>query len=66
MMFIPHRRHPYGPPWPVTGTVYFLYADDVRTSQEAHVSTVCNFMVIIIIIGIISSMLLSLAKTETL
>jgi hypothetical protein len=40
MMFVPHRRHTS--PLFVTGDIFtVLYLDDVRTSQETHVSTVC-------------------------
>jgi hypothetical protein len=43
-MFVPYRKQTYGPPRPVTrtaqgvlrGQLYFLYTDDVRTSQETH------------------------------
>jgi hypothetical protein len=31
MMFVPHMKHAYGPPRPVTAiTLLFLYVDDVR------------------------------------
>jgi hypothetical protein len=35
-MLVNCRKHPYGPPSPVTGIALFLYVDDVRTSQETH------------------------------
>jgi hypothetical protein len=39
-MFVPHRKHT--PPLPVNGDSFdFVYVDDVRTSQEAYVSTAC-------------------------
>jgi hypothetical protein len=43
MIFVPHRKHTYGPPRPITGIALFFYVDDVRTSQEAHLwtSTAC-------------------------
>jgi hypothetical protein len=36
-MFVPHRKHSYGPPWPVT-------VDKVRTPQETYLwsYTACN------------------------
>jgi hypothetical protein len=37
-MFVPHRKHNYGPPQPVIGVTY---ADDVRTLQEVQVSMAC-------------------------
>jgi hypothetical protein len=44
MMFVPHRKHTYGPTRLVTETaLLYLYVDNVRTSQEIHlwVSTAC-------------------------
>jgi hypothetical protein len=43
MVFVPLRKHSYGPPRPVTGIAYFLFVDDVRTSQETPLwaSTAC-------------------------
>jgi hypothetical protein len=35
MLFGPHRKHTYGPPRHVAGTV-LRYVADVRTSQETH------------------------------
>jgi hypothetical protein len=35
-MFVPHRRHTFGPLRPVTGIALFFYVD-VRTSQETHI-----------------------------
>jgi hypothetical protein len=40
MMFVPHRKHAYGPPRPVTGIDLFPYVDDVCTSQETHLRAV--------------------------
>jgi hypothetical protein len=36
-MLVPQRKYAYRPPGPVTET--FIYVDDVRTSQETHLST---------------------------
>jgi hypothetical protein len=37
MMFVPHKKHTYGPPRPIMGILLlFLYVDDVRASQEAY------------------------------
>jgi hypothetical protein len=43
MMFIPHRKHTYGPPQPVMKIVLLFYVVDDRTSQELHLwaSTTC-------------------------
>jgi hypothetical protein len=44
VMFVPHRKHIYRPPRPVTGmALLFLYVDGARTSQETHVraATTC-------------------------
>jgi hypothetical protein len=44
MKFVPHRKHTYGHPQPVRGIdLLFLYADEVRTSQETRLwaSTAC-------------------------
>jgi hypothetical protein len=42
MLFVPHWKHAYLPPWSVTGIAFF-FADDVHASQETHlwISTVC-------------------------
>jgi hypothetical protein len=36
MMFVPHRKHTYGPPRLDGNGLNFLYVDDVLTSQETH------------------------------
>jgi hypothetical protein len=44
MMFVPRRKHTYGPLQPVTGIALLsLYAHNVPTSQETHlwISTAC-------------------------
>jgi hypothetical protein len=44
MMFVPRRKHTYGPPQPVTGrALLIIYVNDVPASQEAHLraSTAC-------------------------
>jgi hypothetical protein len=42
MMFVPHIKHNYKPVRPVPGRVLvFLYVGKIRTSREAHASTVC-------------------------
>jgi hypothetical protein len=41
MVFVPDRKHTYGPPRPVTDSFTFAHADDVRTSQETQASTAC-------------------------
>jgi hypothetical protein len=35
-VFVPHRKHTYIPPRSVKGIDYFLYVDDIRTSQQTH------------------------------
>jgi hypothetical protein len=37
MMLVPHRKHPYGPPPPVTGIALLSFVDGVRTSRETHI-----------------------------
>jgi hypothetical protein len=41
MMFIPRRKHAYGPSRLVTDVALLFYVDDVRTSQEEQASTAC-------------------------
>jgi hypothetical protein len=43
MIFVPHRKHAYGLHSLLGDGFSFLYLDDVRTSQKAHVwpSTAC-------------------------
>jgi hypothetical protein len=45
MMSVPHRKHAYGPPQPVTEIASVLYTvDDVRTSQETRLcSSTVNY-----------------------
>jgi hypothetical protein len=40
---MPHTKHTYGSPRPVTELALLFYVDDIRTSQETHVwaSTAC-------------------------
>jgi hypothetical protein len=33
-MFVPHRRHTYGPPSPFTEIAVLFYVDNIRNSQE--------------------------------
>jgi hypothetical protein len=42
-MFVPNRKHTYGPLRSVMEQLYFLYVDDVPTLQETHLraSTAC-------------------------
>jgi hypothetical protein len=43
-MFVPHMKHAYWSPRPVTGiALLYLFVDEIRTSQEAHLwaSTAC-------------------------
>jgi hypothetical protein len=42
-MFVPHRKHIYGPPRPVAGIALLFLVYDVRTPQKTHVwaSTAC-------------------------
>jgi hypothetical protein len=36
MMFVPHRKHTYGPSGPVARIASFLYVDDILISQETN------------------------------
>jgi transposase-like protein len=36
MVFVPYRKHKYGPPPSVKGTALLLYEGGVCTSQETH------------------------------
>jgi hypothetical protein len=41
MIFVPHRKHLSASMVSYGGSFTFLYVDDVRTSQEAQISTAC-------------------------
>jgi hypothetical protein len=46
-MFVPHRKHTYRPPRPITEIALLLYVDNVCTSQET-----CIYIYIYICIGL--------------
>jgi hypothetical protein len=46
MVFVPHRRHTYGL---LRELLFFLYVDDVSTSQETHLWTVTVSLLLILL-----------------
>jgi hypothetical protein len=58
IMFVPYRKHTYGPPWPVTGIPLLYYMEMVFVSHRKYTTALYGLLRVYFCLAICLTMLL--------